>query len=78
LVLLLLDATGYAPNASQQLPSALLGIRLVVGPVPAVLLCAGILFAALYPLNRTEFARIVAELELRRQQKKLDKTPGGL
>jgi GPH family glycoside/pentoside/hexuronide:cation symporter len=76
LVLLLLDATGYAPNASQQLPSALLGIRLVVGPVPAVLLCAGILFAVLYPLDRGEFARIVAELEQRRQQKKLEETQG--
>jgi GPH family glycoside/pentoside/hexuronide:cation symporter len=69
LILLLLDATGYAPNVANQLPSALLGIRLVVGPLPAVLLCAGILFAILYPLNRAEFARIVAELEQRRQQK---------
>ena len=73
LILLLLDATGYAPNSSQQLPSALRGIRLVVGPVPAVLLCAGILFAVLYPLSRSEFTRIVGELEQRRQQKTLEK-----
>lgn len=69
LILLLLDATGYAPNAAQQLPSALFGIRLVVGPVPAVLLCAGILFAVLYPLTREEFSRIVVELEERRAKK---------
>jgi GPH family glycoside/pentoside/hexuronide:cation symporter len=69
LILLLLDATGYAPNAAQQPASALWGIRLVVGPVPAVLLCAGILFAVLYPLNRGEFTRIVGELEERRKQK---------
>jgi GPH family glycoside/pentoside/hexuronide:cation symporter len=73
LILLLLDATGYVPNVVQQHPNALLGIRLVVGPVPAVLLCAGILFAVLYPLNRSEFARVVAELEQRRAQKKLEK-----
>jgi len=75
LILLLLDATGYAPNSSQQLPSALLGIRVVVGPVPAVLLCVGILFAVLYPLSRGEFARIVAELDQRRQQKKTQNPP---
>jgi GPH family glycoside/pentoside/hexuronide:cation symporter len=69
LILLLLDATGYAPNATEQSPSALLGIRLVVGPVPAVLLCAGILFAVLYPLSRAEFTRVVVELEQRRQKK---------
>lgn len=72
LILLLLDATGYAPNVAQQNPAALLGIRLVVGPVPAVLLFAGILFAVLYPLNRGEFGRVVAELEQRRAQKKLE------
>lgn len=71
-ILLLLDATGYIPNAAQQQPGALLGIRLVVGPVPAVLLLAGILFAILYPLNRDEFARIVAELNQRRALKRLE------
>jgi glycoside/pentoside/hexuronide:cation symporter, GPH family len=70
LILLLLDATGYAPNATQQRPSALLGIRLVVGPIPAVLLCAGIVFAIFYPLTRGEFGRIVKDLDQRRQQKK--------
>jgi GPH family glycoside/pentoside/hexuronide:cation symporter len=66
LILLLLDASGYVPNAAQQSPSALLGIRLVVGPIPAVLLCAGILFAVLYPLGREEHNQVVAELEQRR------------
>jgi GPH family glycoside/pentoside/hexuronide:cation symporter len=66
LILLLLDGTGYVPNAAQQAPSTLLGIRLVVGPIPALLLCAGILFAILYPINRKEYARVLAELEQRR------------
>ncbi len=66
LILLLLDGTGYVPNAVQQAPNALLGIRLVVGPIPALLLCAGILFAVVYPLNRSEYARVLADLEQRR------------
>lgn len=66
LVLLLLDQVGYTPNAVQQAPAALQGIRLVVGPLPAVMLCAGILFAVLYPLSRADHARVVAELERRR------------
>jgi GPH family glycoside/pentoside/hexuronide:cation symporter len=66
LVLLLLDATGYVPNASQQSVSALWGIRIVIGPIPAALLCGGILFAFLYPLGRERHAQIVQELESRR------------
>jgi GPH family glycoside/pentoside/hexuronide:cation symporter len=66
LVLLLLDLTGYIPNAAQQPVSALWGIRIVIGPVPAVLLCLGILFAVLYPLTRERHAQVVQELEGRR------------
>jgi GPH family glycoside/pentoside/hexuronide:cation symporter len=69
LILLLLDATGYIPNSIHQPASALTGIRVVVGPVPAVLLWAGILFAWLYPLSRSEHALIVRGLEERRAQK---------
>lgn len=66
-MLLLLDLTGYTPNALQQPASALLGIRLVVGPIPAALLCAGIAFALFYPLSRAEYARVAADLEQRRK-----------
>lgn len=66
LVLLVLEFTGYVPNASQQPTQAVLGIRLVVGPIPAALLCAGIVFAALYPLNRERFTQIRQELEAQR------------
>ncbi len=67
LVLLLLDVTGYVPNAAQQPVSALWGIRIVIGPIPAALLCGGILFAFLYPLSRERHAQIVQELEARRE-----------
>lgn len=66
LVLLLLEATGYVPNLAQQDGRALLGIRLVIGPVPAVLLLVGILFAYYYPLDRKQFAQLVEKLEQRR------------
>jgi GPH family glycoside/pentoside/hexuronide:cation symporter len=67
LVLLMLDYTGYIPTAAEQPASALLGIRLAIGPIPAVLLGCGIAFALLYPLSRDTHRRIVAELEARRK-----------
>ncbi len=66
LVLLLLDVTGYQPNVAQQPPKALLGIRLVIGPLPAILLAIGIFFAYRYPLDREYFTKIVQELKVRR------------
>ena len=62
----MLDGTGYVPNSAQQPASAMMGIRLLVGPVPAVMLCIGILFAILYPLGREGYTRIARELEERR------------
>jgi GPH family glycoside/pentoside/hexuronide:cation symporter len=66
LALLLLDATGYVANAEQQPASAVMGIRVLVGPIPAVLMCTGIVFAILYPLSREQHAEAVRELEQRR------------
>jgi GPH family glycoside/pentoside/hexuronide:cation symporter len=63
---LILQVTGYVPNAAQQPERALLGIRIAFGPLPAALLCLGILFALLYPLGREEYARIIHELAERR------------
>ena len=66
LALLVLDATGYIPNAAQQPESAVWGIRIVIGPIPAILLSAGIIFAIKYPLNRKQFSSLVSDLEQRR------------
>jgi glycoside/pentoside/hexuronide:cation symporter, GPH family len=63
LVLLLLDKTGYVPNSSVQPASALLGIRIVIGPIAALLLLIAIFLAIRYPLNREFFARIMKDLE---------------
>jgi GPH family glycoside/pentoside/hexuronide:cation symporter len=66
LVLLLLDVTGYAANVPQQTPGALLGIRITIGPIPAFLLLIGIALAVKYPLDREQFAEVVAILATRR------------
>ena len=66
LALLLLDATGYVPNAEQQAPSAIMGIRTLTGPIPAFFLCAGIVFAILYPLTRERHAEVRRELAQRK------------
>ena len=66
LALLVLDATHYIPNSASQPASAINGIRLLTGPIPAVMLCLGILFAAIYPLGRQRYTQIAADLEARR------------
>lgn len=67
LTLLVLQATGYVGTAAVQPLSAQTGIRLVIGPVPALLLLVGIVFALRYPLSREKHAQVVAELEARRK-----------
>jgi len=61
-----LGATGYIQNSTQQPASAILGIRIVIGPLPAFMLCIGIVFAILYPLGRERYTQIARELEERR------------
>lgn len=67
LILLMLQVTGYRPTSAVQPASALLGIRLAIGPIPAVLLSVGIVFAIIYPLSRESHQRIVRDLEARRK-----------
>jgi len=67
-VLLALDAVGYQAGAAEQGPGAVRAIRFVMGPLPAILLCAGIVFALLYPLGRKRFVEITRELDERRSK----------
>jgi GPH family glycoside/pentoside/hexuronide:cation symporter len=53
-----------------QPPSALLGVRLVIGILPAILLCSGILMAVFYPLTRKQHHEIVEGLKKRRADRK--------
>ena len=70
LSLVILELTGYVPNAEVQPDSALLGIRLVIGPIPALLLITGIIFAIFYPLSREKYQHVVTELQQRRAERK--------
>jgi GPH family glycoside/pentoside/hexuronide:cation symporter len=67
--LLVLQATGYIPNSATQPASAISGIRLVAGLIPAFTISMGILFTLLYPLGREDFKKISSELEARRKAK---------
>jgi GPH family glycoside/pentoside/hexuronide:cation symporter len=62
LTLLTLQWSGYVSNAAVQKPSAVLAIRILIGPVPAVLLLGGIVFAAFYPLSRAGHAKTRQEI----------------
>jgi len=78
LSLMILEFTGYQSGAAVQPDSAMLGIRLVIGPLPALLLLGGIIFAIFYPLSREQHQQIVKELRERREarkQKRADKKP---
>jgi GPH family glycoside/pentoside/hexuronide:cation symporter len=66
LALLLLEFTGYVPNVIEQPANALWGIRIAIGPIPAALLCIGILFAFKYPLTREQYAQVARALESQR------------
>ncbi len=70
LSLMVLEFTGYQSGSALQPDSALLGIRLVIGPLPALLLTGGIVFALFYPLSREQHHKIVEELRLRREARK--------
>ena len=66
LALLLLGIFGYVGTASSQPPSAIFAIRLITGPIPAALLCLGILCAVLYPITRKLHDQVLKELEERK------------
>ena len=62
LTLLVLDWSGYVSNAATQRPSTILAIRVLMGPVPSVLLLGGIAFALFYPLSRAGHAQTRTEI----------------
>ncbi len=61
--LLVMDATGYVANSETLNATAVNGIRIVAGPIPAVLMFGGIIFALVYPLGREKYNEIAQELE---------------
>lgn len=68
-----LQVSGFVTNAAgqtapEQPASALLAIRLLVGPIPAVVLAIGLVLAYFYPITRDVHAELVLRLEERRSQ----------
>jgi len=66
MVLLVLEWTNYTAAATTQPNSAITGIRLLIGPIPALFLAGGIILALVYPLNREKFAEVRQQLAQRR------------
>ncbi|MBI5963123.1 MAG: MFS transporter [Chloroflexi bacterium] len=69
LALLVLQASGYVSNSAIQPESAIFGIRMVAGPIPAFTVCMGILFTLLFPLGRENYKEITDQLKARREAK---------
>ncbi|MHB9034813.1 MAG: MFS transporter, partial [Anaerolineae bacterium] len=63
---IVLQFSGYVANQAEQSASALRAIKAVTGLGPALLLTAGIIFTAFYPINREGHLKIRAEIEARR------------
>ncbi len=61
--LLIMDATGYVANSEALNETAINGIRIVAGPIPAALIFGGIIFALVYPLGREKYNEIAQGLE---------------
>jgi len=60
-----LQVVGYVPNAVQG-EGAILGIRLLYGPIPAAFLLLGLAFFYRFPLTRERHAEVQAALAARR------------
>jgi glycoside/pentoside/hexuronide:cation symporter, GPH family len=71
LVGMALDLQGFDERAGigQQPESALTAIRLMIGPIPTVVLICGIILTAFYPITRTTHEQTLAALEARRRDK---------
>jgi GPH family glycoside/pentoside/hexuronide:cation symporter len=69
----LLAWAGYIPSGPneatpEQPETALLAIRLAIGPLPALALIIGMVLTAFYPITRESHRRVVEELDARRRQ----------
>lgn len=62
----ILDAAGYVPNAVQG-EGAALAIRLLFGPVPALLVLLGVPLLFLYPIDPSAHAELRAKIDARRE-----------
>jgi GPH family glycoside/pentoside/hexuronide:cation symporter len=66
-----LSLMGYVADKIPQAPSAELGIRLFLGPIPAAVFVAGAIVLYFYPINEKRYEEIIAEIA--KMEKKSDK-----
>lgn len=60
----ILSAFGYVPDVTQSATS-ILGIRLIVGPIPAILFTGGIVILSFYPINQKYYEKIAEKVRQR-------------
>jgi GPH family glycoside/pentoside/hexuronide:cation symporter len=58
---IVLSLAKYSANLTEQLPSAKLAIRMLVGPVPAVVFVLAIILVQFYPLDEKTYGALMAE-----------------
>ncbi|MBN1837309.1 MAG: MFS transporter, partial [Spirochaetales bacterium] len=59
----ILQASGYVPEVAQT-AAARLGIRVLLGPVTAVLFVAAVVVLVFYPLNEKRYNEVLEEIKL--------------
>jgi GPH family glycoside/pentoside/hexuronide:cation symporter len=69
----ILTGFGYVPNV-EQIPQALLGIRLFFGLVPAICIFIGVPLLAKYPLTRRSHAEVRRRLDAMDAANHMDQT----
>jgi GPH family glycoside/pentoside/hexuronide:cation symporter len=62
---LVLQFSGFDGKAAVQPPSALVAIRLAIGPLPALALICGLVLAFFYPITKEVHAEILLKLSER-------------
>lgn len=72
LVSLALQFSGFVSGAAEQSDSALLAIRIFIGPVPMVLLILSVVLARFYPINRQAHEAMLLQLA---ERHRADDTP---
>ena len=58
---LFLGVAGFVPNIVDQTDSTIFTIRLLIGPIPAIIFIVGILLIQKYPLDEKTYDAIIAD-----------------
>jgi GPH family glycoside/pentoside/hexuronide:cation symporter len=57
----ILGASGYAANLADQSPASLNAIRLIVGPIPALVFALAFILIERYPIDEKTYAAFMAQ-----------------